>query len=46
MREGIHTPCLYEYEGNVYMSYTSQKRLLHFMDGDIRFCKLDEELFH
>ena len=24
MREGIHTPCLYEYEGNVYMSYTSQ----------------------
>lgn len=46
MREGIHTPCLYEYEGNVYMSYTSQKRLLHFMDGDIRFCKIDEELFH
>lgn len=46
MKEGIHTPCLYEYEGNVYMSYTSQKRLLHFMDGDIRFCKLDEELFH
>lgn len=46
MREGIHTPCLYEYEGNVYMSYTSQKRLLHFMDGDIRFCKFDEELFH
>lgn len=46
MREGIHTPCLYEYEGNVYMSYTSQKRLLRFMDGDIRFCKLDEELFH
>lgn len=46
MREGIHTHCLYEYEGNVYMSYTSQKRLLHFMDGDIRFCKLDEELFH
>lgn len=46
MREGIHTPCLYEYEGNVYMSYTSQKRLLHFIDGDIRFCKLDEELFH
>ncbi len=46
MREGIHTPCLYEYEGNVYMSYTSQKRLLRFMNGDIRFCKLDEELFH
>lgn len=46
MIEGIHTPCLYEYERNVYMSYTSQKRLLHFMDGDIRFCKLDEELFH
>lgn len=46
MIEGIHTPCLHEYERNVYMSYTSQKRLLHFMDGDIRFCKLDEELFH